>query len=834
MQMLQIPRPRRYRPLWITATISAVLVGGSLALGGAAGAIGVAVGAVALVAALALMLGRVWTWAALAVGLGAGLGMVPLLGVLGFELAVVMSVFAAIMGADVGAAFARERQRVLAREVLVIERFGFPLRTMLRGTASAVGVALAIVALPASIAAVRGIWVPTCDWWFGIQCYLVMPVATCVLASATGFALGVLVGPRRFLGAFVAQLPGIIVALAATYRFYSEPPVFTYNAILGFFPGNLYDENVQLHWALVWSRLEQTAWVIALVALVGARLDVPTLRVRKTTRPASARPLGYVLAALGIAGGLVLHYFSGELGYAIDGEDIQAELGGRKETAHFVIYYARTKEITADIELIAADHELRYAQVVAQIGAAPARKLRSYYFASTRQKYRLFGAKDVEMAKPWLGDIYLDHRAFPHGSLRHEIAHAIAGEFGDPIFHVAARRVFGLPVLMSPALIEGTAVALDWPVTYDRPDPHESVRAMKNVPRLRQLFGLQFFAVSSARGYTTSGSFLRFLLERYGAAKLRAVYRNGGDFDAAYGVPRAKLEAEWKAMIEAIPMAETQIAAAAERFRGKSVFQRPCPHAIAKRREQAAEAYVAGNPKRAARLQRVVCADAPGEPRYYLELGDYLATGTVGERGEAVDLWSMIARDPDGVTSSLRAQAYERLARAAGRRGDLAAARALVAEGQALPIEPTDRRNLDALAFALDHEGPAGAALRDYFFGSVTPSSVDALLATIAEPDLGIAHYLFGLQAANKGAWRAAADALDRALARTLPTLAFTKNAARRLAVAAWRTGDRDRLSVAISVLSGSDMSSGDRALARDWLDRMTFASTGALHAAQK
>ena len=39
----------------------------------------------------------------------------------------------------------------------------------------------------------------------------------------------------------------------------------SYNAILGYFPGNLYDENIQLRWPLMWSRLEEAAWVAAVV-----------------------------------------------------------------------------------------------------------------------------------------------------------------------------------------------------------------------------------------------------------------------------------------------------------------------------------------------------------------------------------------------------------------------------------------------------------------------------------------------------------------------------------------------------------------------------------------
>src|SRR5678809_1138996 len=99
------------------------------------------------------------------------------------------------------------------------------------------------------------------------------------------------------------------------------------------------------------------------------------------------------------------------------------------------------------------------------------------------------------MAKPWRREIYLDHRAFPHSSLRHEIAHAIASAFGDPIFGVAAQRTLGVPTLISPGLVEGLAVALDWPGGYERLTPHESVRAMQAMgftPTISELLSLRF------------------------------------------------------------------------------------------------------------------------------------------------------------------------------------------------------------------------------------------------------------------------------------------------------------------------------------------------------
>src|SRR6185503_14890295 len=284
----------------------------------------------------------------------------------------------------------------------------------------------------------------------------------------------IVLGRGRWAAIACVVGPIALLVAAGLARFYGEPPVFVYNALIGFFPGNMYDENIVLGSALIWSRLEQLAWVIALACAVGAQLDVPTYRV-KLRAPKPQRSLRFAaaaVAALAIAG--LIHSSGGALGYAIDASDIQRELSGRIETAHFVIHYARTPEIEKDIELIARDHEFRYHQVVSQIGMAPEGKLVSYYFADTEQKARWFGARNVEMAKPWRHEIYLDHRSFPHSSLRHEIAHAVAASFGDRFFGVATRDVFKF----NPGLIEGLAVALDWPGTDGPLTPHESVRAL--------------------------------------------------------------------------------------------------------------------------------------------------------------------------------------------------------------------------------------------------------------------------------------------------------------------------------------------------------------------
>jgi hypothetical protein len=830
---------------------------------------------------------RVRIWIIAAVMLGVGLGFVPLFEVLGYELAIVAALFGSVMGLDVGAALARELQW---SEASGIERASYPGRALARSVGGSVGLAVAIVLVPAVIAAVRGIWRPTCDWAFGIEAYAVMPLASSVLAAALGHVIGVAVGSRApdqakrdrpvsivfaaVLGLGIAAVllvagagassivlglgilivlglvlwfvaphrstllaigvPVVLLAATGLWRFYSAPPVFTYNALIGYFPGNLYDENIELGAPLLWSRLEQVAWVIAIASLVAWRLDVPRFRWAREARPAKRRLAPIAIALVAAAAAIALRLDAGQLGYAITGEEIAEELGGRIETEHFIIHYANTPDIERDIQMIAADHELRYAQVVAQLGMAPTGKLRSFYFANREQKSRWMGAKDVEMAKPWRHEIYLEHRAFPHGSLRHEIAHAVASSFGDPLFGVASRRVAGVPLMASPGLIEGLAVAADWPAGYDRLTPHESVRAMQEMgwtPTIRELLSLRFLTVSSARSYTTAGSFLKYLLDTYGASSLRSLYGNGGDFVAAYGKTLPELEAEWRAMIGAIVLPKDVVEGTRERFRGGSVFARPCPHANAARRERAVQALAAGDRPTAVGLMREVCKDAPEEPRYRLELGDFLGGGDELERAQAIVLWTSVARS-EKVTSSLKADAIERLARIASMEGDTKHVIELIGEARALGVDPNARRQLEAEWFALHHDGAAAGALQSYFFPPLNVA-VDAptwaMMAALAEPNLGFGFYLLGLQLTNAADWHRSAIMLGYSLKRGLPDISFVRNGARKLAVAAYRSHDVALVEQAIATLRGPGMSESDRLLADDWAQRLRFDADGHL-----
>lgn len=760
-------------------------------------------------------------------------GQLPLVGVLGYELALWAALVASFSGLDLGAAYVRHRMSTARLPTAgADDATSASCGGIARLAAEAATVTWIPLLLWAAISAIRGLWVPTCDWGFGILSFLAMPLAGGALAAMAGVVVGLLVGPRPLLGTIAPIVVGLAVAGWGVARFYSEPPVFSYNALVGYFPGNLYDEQIELGGALGWARLEAAAWLTAGLSALALRVDPRTLRRNgKLWRRGAAAKLLLMAAALTLGGGL--RWGSGELGYAVDAADIQAELAGRLETEHFVIHYADTPEIRRDLALIAEDHELRYAQVTSALGIAPQRKIHSYYFSGSEQKAALMGARDVEMAKPWRREIYLEHRAFPHGSLRHEIAHIVAAEFGDSWFQVSARSIVGLPLLVNPGLIEGLAVAADWPGGYDRAlTPHQATRAMQELgftPSVDALLSLRFLSLASARSYTTAGSFIRFLLERYGAKGLRDLYRSGGDFIGAYGIAANQLQKEWREEISKIALRAEEIEATRERFRQVGVFARPCPHAIASRRARAYRAVGSGDRARGISLLREVCGDAPLEPRYRLELGDVLVRGDERERKEATELWSAIEQNP-GVTSSIRGEALERLAGEAARRQDLARTRTLILEALQLPLDDGQRRQLEAKRLALEHSGPAAEALRAYFFppaGGPNDPRQWATRAAEAEPGLGLALYLRGLRQADDASWVEMASDLARALELGLPSRSFVRAAARRLAVAAYRARDLPRVQLAIATLDGAEMTETDRLIAEDWRQRLQFAATG-------
>jgi hypothetical protein len=770
-------------------------------------------------------------WIALLVICALGLATLPLFGVLGFEFSFVVAIAVSIAAADLGATAVRTLR---ATVVPPLARAIPPARVVFELFARTALAHLWLLIPPLAIISVNALRVQTCDWGFGLLAYLALPALSSVFGTGLGVVCGFVAGERKVARWLLPYFVPLILVGHSLYRFYAAPPVFSYNPLCGYFPGNLYDEYITLGAPLAWARLFQVAWLSALLFGVALVLDVPSLQIAMRPRPIRRRARTAAGFGAAVACAALLWLRSGSLGFSVDSEDIADALGGRRVTDHFVIHYPRGGDIERDIDLIAQDHEFRLAQLERLFDVRVTQRITSFYFQNSEEKFRWIGARGVYMAKPWRREIYLHHQPFPHQVLRHELAHVVAGQFGSPVFHVSAKKILGVPMKFSVGLIEGIAVAADWPDHFTRElTPHQSVKALvalDMLPPLESMMSTEFFAFSAARSYTVSGSFVRYLYDEHGGAQpLTRLYGSGGDFAASYGISFQQLTQRWMAMIERTELPPGATEVVRERFRRRSIFRQVCPHAVAGKRVRIARLASDGRLDDAVRVARSICRDVPAEPRNQIDLADLL--DRAGKPEEAAAIYGAIAAETETVSSTLRAEALLSLADQAARAGNLEQASQILARAAALPVDEAHVRNIEAQRFIASAKSPGATELRAFFWAARDREDrlarLDAAIAR--EPENGLAHYLRGRHSSDSDPPAAVAGRLGRALDLGLPHPLIQRECARLLAEASFRANDLAGVERAASILMEPEQSQVVQLYGADWLERIHFRRHGAL-----
>jgi tetratricopeptide (TPR) repeat protein len=771
---------------------------------------------------------RYRVWALLLTIVAVVLCFFPLFNLLGLGFALVMGFLSSVASMDLGAAQWRRLRNS--------KSLHSPGRTYFELGIGVTLLNLALLLVPILVVSMNGLRVRNCDWIYGFKAYFAIPVLGVVFATALGLVLGCAAGARRRLSLALPWIAVVVLVLHSLWRFYAAPPVFSYNPLIGFFPGSLYDENIQFNGPFRWARLTHISAVWTLWLWCCVAFDANTNRMRWTR----VRRRSLMVAAAGLLSiwSLVLLSLGGSLGFRIDENDIFTYLSETRETDHFVIHYSEGSKIAKDIDLIAADHEFRLAQVVDTLGAKmPTEKIHSFYFRSASDKFEWMGAGNVYMAKPWRNEIYIHHMPFPHHVLRHEIAHVVAAQFGSPIFGVSAQSIAGLPLLFNVGLIEGLAVAADWPDHFIRPmTPHENVKAMYRMsmaPPIDRVLSLDFLSFSNARSYTTAGSFVRFLLDKYGPEKLQSLYRSGGDFSAAYGRSGHELGKEWQDFISAIELPEKKDDVVRERFRRRGIFHRPCPHHVARARYEAVNLAARGRHKDAIAVWQRICDQVPQEPAYQLELARLLIRGK--DRDRALEVLEALVADP-GLSSSLRINAAVDMVKIHVQRNDVAAAIDLLEEVSDEEVSDDLKRNMQAQLMVLSSDDPAHVELRAYFWGddddevfNRTAMMGAVARALIADSDNAFAHYLLGRNLSDASVAMMATEHLEKALQLGLPLPLLQRECARLLAQVSFRAGAYDVTERAARILIKEDQGSVLRLYGLDWLERVAWTQSGAL-----
>ena len=727
-------------------------------------------------------------WAALLAMLAGGLSFVPLFDLLGYELSLAVALAVTPAAMPLGWSSARQAP---------------DLGGLGRGAARALG----LLVVPLAISSTNALRVKNCDYPGGLAFYALLPGVTALVASALGAAAAILARGHRGALVLLFLLPFAGIGLSVL-RVYDRPVIFAYDPFFGFYSGALYDEDIRVTTTLLAYRGWNLAWTVALVALA-LGLRASALR-RRLVLGAAAAALVALVATWPVA----------RRRFFPTGADVAEGLGGRHETAHFILLYARGSATERTIEAVARDHEFRYAQLVRDAGVAPPQRITSFVFPSAADKRRWMGAASTYIAKPWRREIYLQHEDFPHGVVHHELAHVFGAEFGDPLLGLTLHRRGLLPQL-DMGLVEGLAVAL----ADDGAGalvPHEWAAAMKALgllPRLERIFGAGFYGLSSQVAYTVAGSFCGWLIAERGMPAFRRLYRSGGDFQGVYGASLVELEGAWTRFLDAIALDPSAQGLARERFRRPAVWHKVCAHRVAALRTEARAATAAGDRARAERCLRQIVADDPGDPAGLLELARLLAATTAPRAAAA----ARAAEQHRSASTPLRAQALAILGDLALRAGQTEEARRVLDAIEALSVDEAVRRQARVKRAALDDVRVGREILAYLERGELAPIAE----AVRKAPDSGLAAYLHGRGLQNRGQTEKALAELDRArklgvgdplvareLARLEPLVAY---GARRLDDAALRW---ERLATD----PGSSLAT--RASARDWLDRVRFEQT--------
>jgi len=428
---------------------------------------------------------------------------------------------------------------------------------------------LTILFAPLVLATISNLLFHNCPICDGILFYLIITIPSFYIGLVLG-AFAFWLNPRFsfliFLLFFVGSLFGILV------EFYINPQIYFYNSIIGYYPGTIYDEDISLDGKLIFYRLINI--IIVSILLYFMKKFGSSNKKRKI--------LALSVICLILAG---MFSLKPSLGFSSTLDSIKNELKGKVITGDFeIIYPVDLKKET--LQNIILHHEYYYNEVSRKTGIKLNKRITSIVFKDGAQKRKLFGSKNANVAKPWMNQMFLDESSYL-STLEHELTHLFAAEIGVTPFKVAAN--------LNPAMIEGYAMAIE--NNYDDYEVHFMAALAKetgfNFPIKELYSGFDFFGRTSSFSYIFAGSFIKYLLEKYGIESVNKIY---GDlnFEKHIGLNLDSLSNNYYQFLDSLNYDYNENQAAL--YFGRSpIFKKICMRAAANDLKKAWHNYSIGN-----------------------------------------------------------------------------------------------------------------------------------------------------------------------------------------------------------------------------------------------
>lgn len=365
-----------------------------------------------------------------------------------------------------------------------------------------------------------------CSFLDGFKFYVVLTLPAVVIGYALGLLSDFISKKYSYLILFLLL---ISIAFIPVVEIYFRPQIFFYNPLIPFFPGTMYDEDIDITISIVLYRVFNLIFFGGLIVFI-RKQQFKTLKI--------TRGVFYLLIIL-VSGSFI--FLSPKIGFGTTETLLNNILQKRIVTSNFVIYLPQ--QLNKDEEkYITLLHEYYFQRQTNFFTAKPEQKITSFVFRSSDEKRKYFGAGNADVAKLWLNQIYLSLDSYEQ-SLNHELAHIFAGKWSNNFLKIDANY--------NPATVEGIASAAD-PV-YDDMDIHfPAFLASQNNLQLsiQSLFsGFSFFSNVSSLSYIYAGSFCKFLIDEYGIETFKEFFHSG-EFEKSYNKSIAEAETRYRKFLD--------------------------------------------------------------------------------------------------------------------------------------------------------------------------------------------------------------------------------------------------------------------------------------------
>ena len=420
---------------------------------------------------------------------------------------------------------------------------------------------LLFVLLPLVVVIINSLLTMFCSFWDGLFFYVLIVITSSMFGSSLAFLIDFIVNRFKktiFLFTIFAN------ALIPILEIYFLPQVYFYSPLIGFFPGNIYDEGLSPDLKLFLHQFIIIVFSISVIYFLIKKKDLIDKHKWKFIS---------ILTLIVIT----FQFISPYVGFTTTFSKLESILPKKVQSEYFTLHYDKID--SSEAKFIALNQEFYFEVLTASLKTKPLKNIDVYLFNDRLQKKEIFGAGNADVAKPWQYAIYISADSWEH-TLKHELVHVFSAEFGTGQFKLAAG--------FNPALIEGIAEAIEGTTDDISLMDFTALAYNHNYKiELSSLFsGLNFFKSGSSLGYTYSGAFTQFLIEKYGIEKVKNFYTDG-DFNSVFSSDLKSVQKEFQNKLKASSFGNQ---AMADYYFGRlSILQKVCPRYIADRLSNAYE-----------------------------------------------------------------------------------------------------------------------------------------------------------------------------------------------------------------------------------------------------